>query len=370
MQKTKLLFIFGTRPEAIKLAPLILRLKANPYFDVKTCSSGQHKELLDSVLNTFDVKPDHKLAVMTKGQSLAELTSKLMVELGRVIQDEQPDLVIVQGDTTTTMTGAMAAFYNKVRVAHIEAGLRTANKTEPFPEEMNRRIISQLADYHFCPTEKNRSNLMAEGIKDNCFVTGNTGLDATLVIEEKIRKEKLSISKSIMSLSESKFILVTIHRRENHGTPAEQLAAALKKISLKYEDLTILLIRHPNPKLSEFQNTLDANSKIQLLAPLGYLDMIYLVKNAHLLITDSGGLQEESAFLGTPTIVVRNTTERTEAIELGLTKIVPPKEENLISEVENILSDKDLHSTMSRPSAIYGEGNSALLIEKVLKELT
>lgn len=369
MQRKKLLFIFGTRPEAIKMAPLILKLKTNPLFETKVCVTGQHRELLDSVLKTFSLIPDYDLAVMTKNQDLSSLTSKLLEGLTDVISKETPDLVLVQGDTTSAMAGAMAAFYNKVDVAHIEAGLRTESKKDPFPEEVNRRIISQIADYHFTPTENNKQNLANNGVTESVFVTGNTGLDALRYVNEKIEKHLLPASGYLLSFIDSKIILVTIHRRENQGSSIVEIIKGLNLVAGKYTDYKVILIRHPNPTLNSQKKALSDQSLITVIDPVSYSDMIHLIKKASLIITDSGGLQEESAFLGTPAIIVRSNTERNEAVELGITKIVSAQSDNILNEVVNILDNNGVYTQMAQPSTVFGDGHSIEMIENILEKI-
>ncbi len=367
MKQIKLLYILGTRPEVIKLAPLILTSKNDGQLGTVVCHTGQHKELASSALDTFGIKPEYDLALMKAEQSLSSQVAKLLSKLETVIQNEQPQLVIVQGDTSSALAGAMAAFYQQIPVAHIEAGLRSKIKTDPFPEEINRRLISQFAELHFCPTNSNLENLNIEAVTGSKYVTGNTGLDAVALIQSRMEKTPpLSEVGSLLEMDE--LIIITIHRRENQGVKLEQILAALKTLSEKYQDKNFLFFLHPNPVIKEVITAYLADSKIQLLEPVSFTSMIRLLTKASLLITDSGGLQEESTFIGCPTIIVRQTTERQEAVDAGLALLTAPETESIVTAVGQVLDDATVRQQMAKKSKVFGNGSASESILNHIKK--
>ncbi len=363
MKQTKLLYILGTRPEVIKLAPLILASKNDGQLGTIVCHTGQHKELAESAFSTFGIRPDYDLALMKTGQTLSQQLAKLLSKLETVIQVEQPTMVIVQGDTNSALAGAMAAFYQQIPVAHIEAGLRSQMKTDPFPEEMNRRLISQIAELHFCPTEANLTNLNSESIAGRKHVSGNTGLDAVAHVQSQIESGAVAVEASIRKLLDlDELIIITIHRRENQGGRLGQILAALKALSEKYSDKNYIWLLHPNPKIKSVINSELSDTKIHLLDPVSYVSMVQLLSKASLLITDSGGLQEESSFMGLPTIVLRLTTERQEAIDEGLALLVTPDEKAIVTTVSQVLDDTSVRQKLAKRSMVFGDGKASEVI--------
>ena len=322
----KILLIFGTRPEAIKMAPLVKEfLKYTDEFNTKVCVTAQHREMLDQVLNFFKISPDYDLNLMKPGQNLYKLTSTIIESLKLILEEFEPDYVFVHGDTTTTMAASIASFYSGAKVCHIEAGLRTNNKLSPFPEEINRQITSRICDYHFAPTENSKSNLLKESIsEDSILVTGNTVIDALLESVEKVKDNpSLLIQNLIKQIGNKDVILVTGHRRENHGAGFERICKALQKIAQDDNDRLIIYPVHLNPKVQEPVNRiLSGTNNIKLIDPLAYEDFIWLMNRSKIIITDSGGVQEEAPSLGKPVLVMRDTTERPEALEAGTVLLV------------------------------------------------
>lgn len=354
--------IFGTRPEAIKMAPLVKEFEKYPeQFNVKVCVTAQHREMLDQVLEFFEIKPDYDLNVMRPGQNLYSLTSEIINSLQTVLEDFEPELVFVHGDTTTTMAGSIASFYFGAKVCHIEAGLRTHNKGAPFPEEINRQITSRIADFHFAPTEASKLNLIKENIsEDKIIVTGNTVIDALLQSVEKVGQnpsdlmEKLSIK-----LSNKDVILVTGHRRENHGDGFIRICKALKEIANRKPNIIIVYPVHLNPKVQEPVNEILKDvSNVILIDPLAYQDFIWLMNRSKIIITDSGGVQEEAPSLGKPVLVMRETTERPEAVQIGTVILVGTKEELIIKETLDLLDNEERINTMSQLHNPYGDGKA------------
>ena len=377
----KILTIFGTRPEAIKMAPVIRELSRHPdRFESRVCVTAQHRQMLDQVLRLFDIRPDHDLDIMTPGQDLFAVTAHVLIGLKEVLEAERPDLVLVQGDTTTTMAASLAAFYLRIPVGHIEAGLRTGDKYAPFPEEINRRISSVAADLHFAPTEKARQNLLSEGIApETTYVTGNTVIDALLATVEKIDREKLGpriaadLVENHPALAEvfpdQRFILVTGHRRENFGQGFENICRALKEIANRYPEIAIVYPVHLNPNVQEpVRRILGDAPNIHLIEPLDYLPFVFLMSRSHLILTDSGGVQEEAPSLGKPVLVMRETTERPEAVEAGTVRLVGTDEEKILANVEELLTDDGAYREMARAINPYGDGKAAVRIRKVLAE--
>ncbi len=365
--KTKILIIFGTRPEAIKLAPLILELnRFSDRFSVRVCVTAQHRQMLDQVLSLFRIRPDYDLDIMQPGQDLFELTCNVLSGLRSVLADFRPNLVLVHGDTTTTMAGTLAAYYSQIKVGHVEAGLRTHNKYAPFPEEINRRVTSAIADLHFAPTAKARENLLHEGIGDKTiFVTGNTVVDALLSVSELITKDNALQEKFANQFpfldSERRLILVTGHRRESFGTGFENICRALLDIAASYHNVDILYPVHLNPKVQEPVHRIlgKANGNIHLIEPVDYLPFVYLMNRAYLIITDSGGIQEEAPSLGKPVIVMRDVTERPEAVTAGTVKLVGTNREMIVRETKMLLDYTSAYRRMSMAHNPYGDGKAA-----------
>lgn len=360
--KIKFLFIFGTRPEAIKLAPLIQELKKMKWADVTVLNTGQHKELLNQVFDIFDIKVDIDLSAMTQNQTLSELSSKLLSSIDKIIFNEKPDMTIVQGDTTTSMIGSLASFYRKVPICHVEAGLRTYDLDNPFPEELNRVVISKLAKLHFCPTQESLKNLIKEGVPpSNIFVTGNTGIDSLM----QTAKNKPHLPFSINP--KHRMILVTVHRRESFGLPFINICEAIKYIALNNNDVTFLFPVHPNPNVKDIsKKQLEGVSNIILCEPLGYASFIAAMERSYLILTDSGGVQEEAPTLGKPVLVLRKDTERKETINAGVAKLIGFEPSQIIREVEFLLNNKDQYAVMAKGSSPYGDGHAS---DRIINEL-
>ncbi len=369
----KVLFIFGTRPEAIKLAPLILELREYPVqFDVRVCVTAQHREMLDQVLNFFEIVPDIDLNIMRPGQTLFDVTSESLTGLRDAIQSNSPDWVVIQGDTTTVFTAALASYYSGIKVAHVEAGLRSFNKSAPFPEEMNRVMTSHIANLHFCPTEKAKVNLLTEGIRENdIFVVGNTVIDALLLVQNKIRNVPASFfGDAFKAISREDFskriILVTGHRRENFGSPFENICKALKRIAAR-DTVSVVYPVHLNPNVRKpVFDILQGIDNIHLIEPLDYPAFVWLMDKSYLILTDSGGVQEEAPSLGKPVLVMREVTERTEGVDAGTAKLVGTDQEKIVSEVLRLLDDPLHYGTMAGRKNPYGDGKSSQRIREVL----
>jgi len=362
----KVICIFGTRPETIKMAPVIKELKKYPdKFNITICVTAQHREMLDQILSCFDLKSDIDLNLMQDDQGLEELTAKSITQLSIVIADLRPDLVLVQGDTTTAMTAALASFYKKVAVGHIEAGLRTNNLLNPFPEEMNRRIISILSTYNFAPTQKATQALLKEGVnKKTIFLTGNTIVDALNMIIASKNDEKLN---SLPLEKNNKLILVTAHRRESFGKPLKNICLALKEIAEKNPGVEIVYPVHLNPNVkSTAYDMLNKVNRIHLYPPLDYSDFICLLKRCHVVLTDSGGIQEEGPALGKPVLVLRDETERPEGIEANVAKLVGTDPETIINNTEILLKDPDVYTKMSKATSLYGDGRASERIVNII----
>ena len=360
----KILTVFGTRPEAIKLAPVIKRLERDPRFASVTCVTSQHREMLDQVLEVFEVVPNYDLAVMTPAQSLADVTAKVVQKVSAVVAAERPAIVLVQGDTTTTFAASLAAFYHRIPVGHIEAGLRTSNKYQPFPEEINRRLTTVLADYHYAPTAVSRQNLLAEGIDSRrILVTGNTGIDALLMALARVRQGGRvddPLAHDGLGGDDKRLILVTAHRRESFGAPFEAICDALRLIAARNEDVTIVYPVHLNPQVRRpVLDRLAGCPRIHLLEPLDYLSFVQMMDRAHLILTDSGGIQEEAPALGKPVLVMRNTTERPEAVEAGSARLVGTTMETIASAVQHLLDDVGVYEQMSRARNPFGDGRAS-----------
>jgi UDP-N-acetylglucosamine 2-epimerase (non-hydrolysing) len=368
----KILFIFGTRPEAIKMAPLVNEFKkVENIFNVKVCVTSQHREMLDQVLEFFEIIPDYDLNLMKPNQNLYDLTGDIIKNLKNVLEDFKPDYVFVHGDTTTTMAASIASFYSGAKVCHIEAGLRTNNKLSPFPEEMNRQIASKVCDYHFAPTETSKKNLLKENIdSETVIVTGNTVIDALL---ESVKKVNQKPSDYIITLSniikDRELILVTGHRRENHGEGFEKICEALKEIAEDDKDRLIIYPVHLNPKVQEPVNRiLKSVSNVMLIEPLNYKDFIWMMNRSIIIITDSGGVQEEAPSLGKPVLVMRDTTERPEAVEAGTVLLVGTNKELIVKEALDLLKNKKRFEEMSKLHNPYGDGNACKRIVDFMKK--
>jgi UDP-N-acetylglucosamine 2-epimerase (non-hydrolysing) len=364
----KVLSIFGTRPEAIKMAPLVKALEGHEAFESKVCVTAQHRDMLDQVLKIFDITPDYDLDIMKNRQTLTDITTNALVGLEKAIREYQSDVVLVHGDTTTTFAGALAAFYNKVKVGHVEAGLRTFNKYSPFPEELNRKLTGVIADLHFAPTNNAKLNLLGEGVDEKCiFITGNTAIDA---LKTTVNKDFQFNSPLLQQLDyqNKRVIAVTAHRRENIGEPLQNVCNALKYIAEKYEDVEIVYAVHKNPAVREIADEVLGNCpRVHLLEPLDAEEMHNLMDRSYLVLTDSGGLQEEAPSLGKPVLVVRNETERPEAIEFGTLKLAGTDKDNIINLVEELLNDKTQYNKMANAVNPYGDGTaSQRIIESLL----
>jgi len=373
----KILFIFGTRPEAIKVAPVINKLrKENHNWEVSVCVTAQHREMLDQVLNIFNIKSDYDLNIMKQNQDLYDITSNILINIKGVLDDFQPDLVLVHGDTTTTFVSSLAAFYKKIEVGHIEAGLRTGNIYYPFPEEANRKLTTSLAKYHFAPTITAKENLLNEGIKkENIIVTGNTGIDALFLALDKIKKDK-NLEKKIINkfsssspLLNSQFILITAHRRESFGKGFINICEAIKELAIKYPKINFIYPVHLNPNVKRPVKEILSNiENIFLIEPLEYLEFVYLMSKSYLILTDSGGIQEEAPSLAKPVLVMRDTTERPEALEAGTVKLVGTDKDKIVNEVSRLIENKSEYDKMSKAINPYGDGKASKRIVKFLKE--
>ena len=365
MTKIKVLTIFGTRPEAIKMAPLIKELEKQESIESIVCVTAQHREMLDQVLNIFNIVPKYDLNIMKKNQTLVDITSEALINLDKVIKKEKPDLVLVHGDTTTTLAGALAAFYNQVKIGHVEAGLRTDNKYSPFPEEINRVLTDQLSDIYFAPTEISKANLMKQGIyEENIFVTGNTAIDA---LNTTIKNDYSS--ELIESIGDDKIILLTAHRRENIGKNMESIFKAIKRILREFENLQVIYPIHMNPKVREIANKIFyGEERVHLIEPLDVIDFHNLINKSYLILTDSGGIQEEAPSLGKPVLVLRDTTERPEGVKSGTLKLAGIEEESIYSAIRELLINRQLYDSMSQSSNPYGDGRaSEYIVRAILK---
>jgi UDP-N-acetylglucosamine 2-epimerase (non-hydrolysing) len=357
----KLLFVFGTRPEAIKLAPVVRELSARPNFHCKVCVTGQHRELLAQVLDLFGLRPDWNLEIMRPDQDLAYLTGAALSGVAGILASWRPDRVIVQGDTTTTFAGALAAFYHRIPVAHVEAGLRTSNIYSPWPEEINRRLVSQVADLHFAPTPRARDNLLREGIEDDrIIVTGNTGIDALLWVSALLdgQAELRARVEGILDghfTEHKRIILMTGHRRESFDGGLARICQAMARIATR-KDVAIVFPVHPNPNVRRATEPLHRRDNVLLTEPADYLELVFLLKRCHFVVTDSGGIQEEAPSFGKPVLVTRDTTERPEAMEHGLAKLVGTDDRRLFDEMQTLLDDPQAYQRMSRVENPYGDG--------------
>lgn len=359
--KKKILIVFGTRPEAIKMAPLVNKFKSDARFETSVCVTAQHREMLDQVLSFFDIIPDYDLNLMKPNQNLYSLTASIIEGLKPVLEEVKPDYVFVHGDTTTTMAGSIASFYSGTKVCHVEAGLRTHNKWSPFPEEINRQIAGRVCDYHFAPTALSKSNLLQENIKeDTVLVTGNTVIDTLLDSVERVKQEPSDLIKELsQTLGDREVILVTGHRRENHGDGFIRICEALKTIALDNRNRLIVYPVHLNPKVQEpVKRILNDVNNIILIDPLAYQDFIWMMNRAKIIITDSGGIQEEAPSLGKPVLVLRDTTERPEAVDAGTVILVGTDKDLIVSEVLDLLNNNIRFEAMSKLHNPYGDGKA------------
>lgn len=368
MKKTiKIMTVFGTRPEAIKMAPVIKQLKKQENVKTITTVTAQHREMLDQVLELFNIKPDYDLNIMLEAQSLTDITINVLKKIENVYKKEKPDLVLVQGDTSTTFVASLAAFYKKIKVGHVEAGLRTNNKYSPFPEEINRKLTGSVADLHFAPTENSKINLLNENITEkNIYVTGNTVIDA---LKEIVNRDYQFKNKEIKNIIDKnrRFILLTTHRRENLGNPMKNIFNAVRKILEMNKDVEIIFPVHLNPAVRKIAKKILANlNRIHLIEPMDYLPFAKLMNESYLVLTDSGGVQEEAPGLGKPVLVLRDTTERPEAIEAGTAKLVGTDENTIFEETNKLLNDQDEYNKMSKAVNPYGDGKASKRIVDII----
>ncbi|MCF0149557.1 MAG: UDP-N-acetylglucosamine 2-epimerase (non-hydrolyzing) [Clostridium sp.] len=369
MNKIKVMSIFGTRPEAIKMAPLVKMLEKDEMFESIVCVTAQHREMLDSVMRIFDIKPQYDLNIMNHGQSIVDISNKVLKGVNDVFNQCKPDIVLVHGDTSTTLNSALAALYNRIPVAHVEAGLRSNDNYSPFPEEINRKLTGSIAEIHFSPTKSNKENLLKEGISnDKIFITGNTVIDA---LKSVIKEEYIFESKSLNNIdfNNRKVILLTTHRRENWGEPMENIFKAIIELLNSNDDIEIVFPMHKNPKIRElaskyFNEYLD---RVHLIDPLEYVDFTNLMNKVYLIMTDSGGIQEEAPALGKPVVVLRTETERPEAVEAGTVKLVGIKREAIVGEVNKLIRDKESYELMSKSINPYGDGLASQRITSIIK---
>ena len=360
----KILVIFGTRPEAVKLAPVIQQLRATPELITRVCVTAQHRQMLDQVLRLFHITPDIDLDIMRPNQSLPDLTAQILTNLIPILDSEKPDWILVQGDTTTVMTAALAAFYRGIRVGHVEAGLRTGDKHQPFPEEINRRLTSVLADLHFAPTALSRDNLLNEGIPgEQILVTGNTVIDALNQISGQPAPAEVEqwLQQWGVASGNKRLVVITAHRRENFGAPIENICSAIKSLANKYSrDTHFVYPVHLNPQIQEPVNhLLSGLPNLTLLSPVDYLPMVHLLKAATVVLTDSGGIQEEATGMGKPTLVLREKTERPEGVTAGVLKLVGTDTETIISETSHLLDDSSAWAKMAHAANPFGDGHAA-----------
>ena len=375
MLKKKVLTVFGTRPEAIKMAPLVHLLKEDERFESRCCVTAQHREMLDQVLELFEIQPDYDLDIMKEGQTLNEVTSRILLELKPVLQDFKPDVVLVHGDTATTFAASLAAYYEQIEVGHVEAGLRTGNIYSPWPEEANRKLTGALTKYHFAPTETSQNNLLRENYKkESIAITGNTVIDALMLAKDKIDKDEQlrnSLEEQFSFLrSDKKLILVTGHRRESFGAGFERICQALAHTALTHPDVQILYPMHLNPNVREPVNRiLGEIDNVILIEPQQYLPFVYLMHKSHLILTDSGGIQEEAPSFGKPVLVMRDTTERPEAVSAGTVALVGTDVEVITNKLDELLSNDTAYEAMSFAHNPYGDGRACQrILEELLKQ--
>ncbi|MFT3748924.1 MAG: UDP-N-acetylglucosamine 2-epimerase (non-hydrolyzing) [Agriterribacter sp.] len=372
----KIAFIFGTRPEAIKLAPVIQYFQKDNSLNIDICITGQHKEMLKQVMDMFNLTPTTDLSLMQPNQTLASFTARAVDKLDVYFEESKPEAIFVQGDTSTVLAASLSAFYHKIKIFHIEAGLRTFDKYSPFPEEMNRKLTSVLADYHFSPTQISRQNLLKESVADDrIIVTGNTAIDALINISSRLETDKALktlIDNSIPDIikESNRIILVTGHRRENFGKGFEEICDAIKNLAQEFYDYLFVYPVHLNPNVQKFVlSNLSGIKNVQLLPPQNYVSFIYLMKKAYLILTDSGGIQEEAPSLQKPILVMRDTTERPEGIAAGCAKLVGPSKNHIVKAVQEILLNKNLYNNMIGIPNPYGDGNASAIIYNYFKDV-
>lgn len=375
MSTLKVLSVFGTRPEAVKMAPVVNTLKHTPGIESWVCVTAQHREMLDQVLELFEIEPDVDLNIMRPGQSLASLTANILENLSPILKKIQPDWVLVQGDTTTVMAAALLSYYHQVRIGHVEAGLRTGDKWQPFPEEVNRKIASVLADLHFAPTQHSRENLLREGVPDwRIRVTGNPVIDSLQQITQRPAPPEITrfLEENQIRPGGRRLTLITAHRRENFGEPLEQICQALRSLALRYQNQVHFVYPvHLNPNVKEVAHRmLEGIPNLSLLPPLGYLPMIHLMKHATLVLTDSGGIQEEATAMGIPTLVLRHTTERPEGVAAGVLKLVGTDAQIIQTEAVRLLEDEQAYQAMATAKNPFGDGHAASRIVAALQEFS
>ena len=368
MNKIKVMTIFGTRPEAIKMAPLVKELKSRKEIECIVCVTAQHRQMLDQVLEVFDIKPDYDLNIMQAGQTLSDITSRALKGVEEVINKEKPNIVLVHGDTTTTFAGALASYYCQTDVGHVEAGLRTWNKYSPYPEEMNRQMVGVIADMHFAPTENSKNSLLKEGKKEETiYVTGNTAIDAlSTTVKDNYNHPVFEW------IGNDKMILLTAHRRENLGQPMRNMFKAIKRIVDEFEGIKVVYPIHMNPKVREVANEVfNGDERIKLIEPLEVIDFHNFLNKSYLILTDSGGIQEEAPSLGKPVLVMRDTTERPEGIEAGTLKLAGTDEETIYTLTKELLSSKETYENMSKATNPYGDGKASIRIaDAIIKKYT
>lgn len=371
----KVLSVFGTRPEAIKMAPLVMQLNKEENIESRLCVTAQHREMLDQVLSLFELVPDYDLNIMSPGQTLNEVTAKIITQLRPVLEDFKPDVVLVHGDTATTFATSLAAYYSQIPIGHVEAGLRTGNLYSPWPEEANRKLTGALATYHFAPTATSKNNLLKENVDgDSIHVTGNTVIDALLTVSDKLKNDEVLKTKFDSEFdflkSSSRMILVTGHRRESFGDGFKRICQALAGIAKKYPDTQIVYPVHLNPNVKGPVEELLSNiSNIHLIAPQQYLPFVYLMNHSHIILTDSGGIQEEAPSLGKPVLVMRDTTERPEAVDAGTVKLVGTDVAVIMDNIAWLLDDEDHYKTMSMAHNPYGDGKACQrIVDALLSE--
>lgn len=365
MTKFKVLVVFGTRPEAIKMAPVVKELEKSDLIECIVCVTAQHREMLDQVLKTFKITPQYDLNIMKKNQTLVDITSNALINLDKVIKEVCPNLVLVHGDTTTTLCGSLAAYYNEVKLGHVEAGLRTYNKYSPFPEEINRKLTTCLADIHFAPTEVSRKNLLREGIDDkSIFVTGNTSIDALkTTIRQNYTNELLD------KIGHDRIILLTAHRRENIGENMENIFRAINRILYDFDDVQVVYPIHLNPKIRDIADrVIEKTTRMHIIDPLEVIDFHNFINKSYLILTDSGGIQEEAPYLGKPVLVLRNTTERPEGINSGTLKLAGTNENSIYNLVYELLLNKEIYNSMSKACNPYGDGNASKYIVEIIEK--
>lgn len=367
----KVMTVFGTRPEAIKMAPVVKALEKRDDVDSLVVVTAQHREMLDQVVKLFDIVPDYDLDLMKHGQTLATLTTGVLTGIDEILIKEKPNLILVQGDTTTTFASALTAFYHKIPIGHIEAGLRTGQKYSPWPEEINRKLTSGLADLHFAPTEVSRSNLLREGIDpENIFVTGNTVIDALLsTVKPEYQFADIDLNRILEANKDKRMILMTTHRRENWGEPMRQIYQALETVLREFPDTYVIFPMHKNPTVRKVvTEVLGGNEKVHLIEPLDYEPFVNLMAKAYLILSDSGGIQEEAPSLGKPVLVVRDTTERPEAVDSGTVLLVGTQYNKVVESIQQLLTDQDAYEKMSQATNPYGDGRSSARITQIIIE--